>query len=78
MTQAYRVCDPPIYWLEKYIIPFLDSLDLKEKYLMLNLIFLMPKKKKSPACRATMNQHLPAHHPLDAHYYSVVDEPQLR
>jgi hypothetical protein len=48
MTQAYRVCDPPIYWLEKYIIPFLDSLDLKEKYLMLNLIFLMPKKKSHP------------------------------
>ncbi len=27
---------------------------------------------------ATLNQHPPAHHPLDVHYYSVVDEPQLR
>jgi len=26
---------------------------------------------------ATENQHPPAHHPLDARYYSVVDEPQL-
>jgi hypothetical protein len=26
---------------------------------------------------ATMNQHPPPHHPLDAHYYSIVDEPQL-
>jgi hypothetical protein len=26
---------------------------------------------------ATLNQHPPAHHPLDAPYYSVVDEPQL-
>jgi hypothetical protein len=25
---------------------------------------------------ATMNQHPPVHHPLDTHYYSVVDEPQ--
>jgi hypothetical protein len=25
---------------------------------------------------ATVNQHPPAHHPLDACYYSVVDEPQ--
>jgi len=24
-----------------------------------------------------MNQHPPTHHPLDAHYYFVVDEPQL-
>jgi hypothetical protein len=27
---------------------------------------------------ATVNQHPPAHHPLDACYYSVVDEPQMR
>jgi hypothetical protein len=27
--------------------------------------------------RATVNQHPPVHHPLDASYYSVVDEPQL-
>jgi hypothetical protein len=27
--------------------------------------------------KATVNQHPPAHHPLDARYYSVVDEPQL-
>jgi hypothetical protein len=26
---------------------------------------------------ATVNQNLPVHHPLDACYYSVVDEPQL-
>jgi hypothetical protein len=26
---------------------------------------------------ATVNQHPPVHHPLDASYYSVVDEPQL-
>jgi hypothetical protein len=26
---------------------------------------------------ATVNQHPPAHHPLDAYYYSVLDEPQL-
>jgi len=26
---------------------------------------------------ATVNQHPPADHPLDAFYYSVVDEPQL-
>jgi hypothetical protein len=26
---------------------------------------------------ATVNQHPPAHHPLDAHYHSVVDEPYL-
>jgi hypothetical protein len=25
----------------------------------------------------TVNQHPPVHHPLDARYYSVVDEPQL-
>jgi hypothetical protein len=30
----------------------------------------------SPAT-ATVNQHPPAHHPLDAHCYSLVDEPQL-
>jgi len=24
-----------------------------------------------------MNQHSPTHHPLDAHYYLVMDEPQL-
>jgi len=27
--------------------------------------------------RDTVNQHTPAHHPVDACYYSVVDEPQL-
>jgi hypothetical protein len=27
--------------------------------------------------RATVNQHPPAHHPMDGHYYSVVDEAQL-
>jgi hypothetical protein len=27
---------------------------------------------------AAVNQHPPAHHPPDAHYHSVVDEPQLR
>jgi hypothetical protein len=26
---------------------------------------------------AVVNQHPPLHHPLDAHYHSVVDEPQL-
>jgi hypothetical protein len=26
---------------------------------------------------ATLNQHPPVHHPLDARYYSVMDEPQL-
>jgi hypothetical protein len=26
---------------------------------------------------ATVNKHPPVHHPLDARYYSVVDEPQL-
>jgi hypothetical protein len=26
---------------------------------------------------ATMTQHPPAHHPLDACYYSVVHEPQV-
>jgi hypothetical protein len=26
---------------------------------------------------ATVNQHPPVHHPLDARYYSVVNEPQL-
>jgi hypothetical protein len=26
---------------------------------------------------ATVNQHPPMYHPLDAHYYSVVDELQL-
>jgi hypothetical protein len=26
---------------------------------------------------AKLNQHPPAHQPLDAHYESVVDEPQL-
>jgi hypothetical protein len=26
---------------------------------------------------ATVNQHPPAHHPLDACYYSVMDEPQM-
>jgi hypothetical protein len=26
---------------------------------------------------ATVNQHPPVHHPLDAHYFSVVDESQL-
>ncbi len=28
-------------------------------------------------CKATVNQHPLAHHPLDVHNYSVVDEPQL-
>jgi hypothetical protein len=32
---------------------------------------------KMPACLATLNQHPPEHHPLDACHYSVVDEPQL-
>jgi len=32
---------------------------------------------KIPACLATLNQHPPEHHPLDACYYSVVDKPQL-
>jgi hypothetical protein len=27
--------------------------------------------------REAMGRSEPAHHPLDAHYYSVVDEPQL-
>ncbi len=27
--------------------------------------------------KATVNQHPPAHHPLDVPYYSVVDEPQV-
>jgi hypothetical protein len=27
---------------------------------------------------AAVKQHPPAHHPLDAPYYSVVDEPQMR
>ncbi len=27
---------------------------------------------------AAVNQHPPAHHPLDSPYYSVVDEPQMR
>ncbi len=32
----------------------------------------------SPKPSATVNQlHPPVHHPLDAGYYSVVDEPQL-
>jgi hypothetical protein len=26
---------------------------------------------------AKVNQHPPAHHPLDACYYSVMDEPQM-
>jgi hypothetical protein len=26
---------------------------------------------------ATTNKHPSAHHPLDAHYYSIVDEPQI-
>jgi hypothetical protein len=26
---------------------------------------------------ATVNEHPPAHHPLDVRYYSVVDEPHL-
>jgi len=26
---------------------------------------------------AMVNEHLPMHHPLDVHYYSVVDESQL-
>jgi hypothetical protein len=28
-------------------------------------------------CRSSVNQHPPAHHPVDARYYSVVDERQL-
>ncbi len=32
---------------------------------------------KSTLSAATVNQHPPVHHPLDACYYSVVDEPQL-
>jgi len=35
------------------------------------------KISKGRAKAATMNQHPPVHHPLDARYYSVVDEPQL-
>ncbi len=31
----------------------------------------------SPKMWATVNQHPPAHHPLDAYQHSVVDEPQL-
>jgi hypothetical protein len=27
--------------------------------------------------KATVNQHPPAHYPLDARYYSVVDEPYI-
>jgi len=30
-----------------------------------------------PMITATVNQHPPVHHPLDARYYSVMDEPQL-
>jgi hypothetical protein len=26
---------------------------------------------------ATVNRHSPAHHPLDVHYSSIADEPQL-
>jgi hypothetical protein len=73
------VCPPftPFYCLEKYIIPFLDSLEFKGK--IFNAKFeVFNDKKKSPTCRATMNQHPPAHHPLDARYFSVVDETQLR
>jgi hypothetical protein len=35
------------------------------------------KDKMTPTLKATVNQHPPVHHPLDAQYYSVVDEPQL-
>jgi hypothetical protein len=31
----------------------------------------------SPKMWATVNQHPPAHHPLDAYQHSIVDEPQL-
>jgi len=32
---------------------------------------------KPSTASATVNQHTPVHQPLDACYYSVVDEPQL-
>jgi len=32
---------------------------------------------KAGRLRDTVNQHTPPHHPVDACYYSVVDEPQL-
>ncbi len=34
-------------------------------------------ERRSPFCGAIVNQHPPAHHPLDALYKSLVDEPQL-
>jgi hypothetical protein len=34
-------------------------------------------EKRKGEKKATMNQHPPVHHPLDASCYSVVDEPQL-
>jgi hypothetical protein len=34
-------------------------------------------KPLNPHHRATVSQHPPVHHPLDARYYSVVHEPQL-
>jgi hypothetical protein len=37
-----------------------------------------PKRGKHRVIpRATVNQHPPAHHPLDSCYYSVMDEPQM-
>jgi hypothetical protein len=39
---------------------------------------LKPSQKYTLFDSTTVNQHPPMHHhPLDAHYYSVVDEPQL-
>jgi hypothetical protein len=35
------------------------------------------EEKQKGEKKATMNQHPPAHHPLDASHYSVVDEPKL-
>jgi hypothetical protein len=36
------------------------------------------KLKPTLIDRAIVDQHPPVNHPLDVHYYSVVDEPQLR
>jgi hypothetical protein len=33
--------------------------------------------KKTPCTIGQGNQHPPMYHPMDAHYYSVVDEPHL-
>jgi hypothetical protein len=54
-----------------------DNRDDNLKFSSHPFLSTLVSQKCNSISGATVNQHPPVHHPLDAHYYSVVDELQL-